>query len=128
MTDISVETTAYSGEDRSWLLSPHGTDPGTALNVTLDIAQFPDAVTDGYIPSGTVLGKVTASGKYGLYDNGAADGTEVAAGILFATVPVKAGQTQASSGMLVHCFVDAAKLTGLDATARTDLKLVHFTN
>jgi len=36
--------------------------------------------------AGSVLGKVTASGKYAIYNNGAADGTEVAAGLLFAAV------------------------------------------
>lgn len=36
----------------------------------------------GVLPTGTVLGKVTASGKYGVYDNAATNGTEVAAAIL----------------------------------------------
>ena len=35
---------------------------------------------------GTVLGRVTASGKYVGYDNAAADGSETAAAILFDTV------------------------------------------
>ena len=33
--------------------------------------------------SGSVLGKITATGKYVLYDNAAADGSEVAAAILY---------------------------------------------
>ena len=33
--------------------------------------------------SGTVLGKITASGKYIKYDNGASDGSQAAAGILW---------------------------------------------
>lgn len=126
MTDIAVETVAYSGENRSWLLSPHGTEPGTTPSVTLDITAF--TVVDDVIPSGTVLGVITASGKYGPYDNAASDGTEVAAGILFNTIGVRAGQEQAATAMLVHGFVDAAKLTGLDANARADLKLIHFKN
>ncbi len=32
--------------------------------------------------AGRVVGKITASGKYANYDNTAADGTEVAAGVL----------------------------------------------
>lgn len=33
-----------------------------------------------------VVGKVTASGKFAVYNNGASDGTEVAAGVLVAAV------------------------------------------
>lgn len=36
----------------------------------------------GSLIAGTVLGKITASGKYKPYDNDATDGSEVAAGIL----------------------------------------------
>jgi len=38
------------------------------------------------LEAGTVLGKVTATGKFAVYDNSAADGTEVAAGILLDAV------------------------------------------
>jgi hypothetical protein len=37
----------------------------------------------GALLAGTVLGKITASGKYKAYDNDAADGTQTAAAILF---------------------------------------------
>lgn len=43
-------------------------------------------VTGQNLVAGAVLGKVTASGKYVEYDNGAVDGTEVATGILFDAV------------------------------------------
>ena len=36
----------------------------------------------GPLPSGTVLGKISASGKYGVYDTFGSDGVEVAAAIL----------------------------------------------
>lgn len=39
---------------------------------------------------GTVLGKITASGKYAAYDNDAVDGTQTAAGILTAAVNASA--------------------------------------
>lgn len=39
---------------------------------------------------GTVLGKITASGKYAAYDNDAVDGTQTAAGILAAAVNASA--------------------------------------
>ncbi len=36
------------------------------------------------LSAGTVLGKISASGKYAIYDNGASDGTQAAAAVLFA--------------------------------------------
>lgn len=69
MTDISVLTTPYQVEKRSWLLSPHGTEPGANPPITLDVSAFTPAVhyPNGYIPSGTNLAKITASGLYGPY-------------------------------------------------------------
>ncbi len=124
MSDIAVVSTGYTGEKRSWLASPHGCGPGENPNVTLDISKF--TVVGGVIPSGTVLGKVTASGKYGPYDDALVNGQEVATGILFGSVPVASGQTQAAASIMVHGFVYEAKLTGINAAGKTDLKLVHF--
>lgn len=45
--------------------------------------------------AGTVVGKITASGKYTIYANGASDGTEVAAGILLYDVPDSASDQEA---------------------------------
>lgn len=123
MTDISVETVAYSGENRSWLAGPHGTEPGTTPSVTLDLALF--TIVNNVIPSGTVLGKHT-SGKYGPYADAGTDGLDTAVGILFNTVGTRTGQTQAASAILVHGFVYEAKLTGITAASKTDLKLIHF--
>jgi hypothetical protein len=69
MTDISVASTSYQVVKRAWLLSPHGTDPGTTPSITLDVSAFTAAVhyPNGYIPSGTPLGKITATGLYGPY-------------------------------------------------------------
>lgn len=68
MTDISVQTTSYQVENRSWLLSPHGTEPGTTPSITLDVSAFTANVhyPNGYIPSGTNLAKLS-SGLYGPY-------------------------------------------------------------
>lgn len=69
MTDISVATTSYQTDDRRWLLSPHGTEPGTNPGITLDVSAFTANVhyPNGYIPSGTPMGRITASGLYGPY-------------------------------------------------------------
>ena len=140
MTDISVQTTSYQVENRSWLLSPHGTEPGTTPSITLDVSAFTAAThyPNGYFPSGIVLGVITATGLYGPYDDTAVDGRAVAAGILFGSVkvPNTADTTKdVGAAMLVHGFVKIAKLpiangaTGrgyIDANGQTDLKLIHF--
>jgi hypothetical protein len=54
-------------------------------NVTVVSGQVLDA--------GTVVGKVTATGKYAIYSNGASDGTEVAAGVLLNAVDASGGDT-----------------------------------
>jgi len=221
-TDISVHSSKYQVEDRSWLASPHGVDmtPG----VTLDISKFsrtgtgevqtitvaggtdpftvtalgtttgslahaatatevqtaleaivgagnvtvsgtgPYTVTfaaalgdvaqmtatgatvatttagvvahypNGYIPSGLVLGQVTATKLYGPYDDSANDGRETAAGLLFSSVraiDTATGNplTTVGGAKFVHGLVNAAKLpanAGLDAAAKTDLKLITW--
>jgi hypothetical protein len=65
--DISVRTTDYGVEDRSWLGSAHGTT--ATRTITLDTSAFTAAThfPDGYVKSGTVLGRITASGLYGPY-------------------------------------------------------------
>lgn len=132
MSDITVQSTTSQVENRSWLLSPHGTEPGTTPSVTLDITKFTSGThyPNGYIKSGTVLGKVTASGLYGPYDDAASDGRQTAVGILFSSENVLnadgSAKAKVSSAMLVHGFVAAAKLVGIDANGQTDLKLIHF--
>lgn len=66
MTDISVSTQLFQVEDRSWLLSPHGTDPGTTPTITLDVSGFTAEThyPNGFIPSGIPLAKIAASGLY----------------------------------------------------------------
>lgn len=134
MTDISVTSTVSQVENRSWLVSQHGTEPGATPSVTLDVAKFTAAThyPKGYIPSGIVLGLVTATKLYGPYDKDATDGRQTAAGHLFSSLGVKAGATKIGGARLVHGFVNPAKLplttgTGaLDAAARTTLALIHY--
>ena len=79
------------------------------------------AVTGTAIASGTVMGKVTATGKYKPYNNGASDGTEVAAGILYQAIPAQNGDVKAVI-FNVDCVVNRKELTGLDAAGEADLK------
>jgi hypothetical protein len=131
----AVRTTTYGGSDHSWLGSQHGTT--TNRPVTLDLSKFDFATdfTSGMIPSGVVLGKISASGLYGPYDDALSTGVEVAKGFLFTDVDVRAHIAAAGSttltglvapgAMLITGIVVEANLPtnhGLDAAAKTDLK------
>jgi hypothetical protein len=81
-------------------------------------------ITGQNLGAGAVLGKITATGKYTGYDNGAGDGSQAAAGILYAAVDA----TNADMDCVVivrHAEVigDAldfdAGMSGADQTAAT---------
>ena len=71
--------------------------------------------------AGTVLGKITASGKYAAYNNAASDGTEAAAGVLYAGVPDSASDQNAVA-IVRDAELLGSALTGLDANGTADLK------
>lgn len=77
------------------------------------------------LPAGQVLGKVTASGKYAAYDNAALDGTETAAGILYAAVDATGADM---SGIMTARLaeVDGNLLTGSDANGVADLAALNI--
>lgn len=70
--------------------------------------------------AGTVVGKITSSGKYVPYNNSASDGSEVAAGILYHAVADKATDQQATI-IARNAEVMGSALIGLDAPGRADL-------
>ena len=124
--DITVRNEGtWQVEDHSWLGSSHGTE--ATVSITLNVALFTQGThyPNGYIPSGVVLGKVTATGKYGPYDDAASDGRQTAVGFLFAVVKTPASSsTPVAGALLQHGAVVEAKLPtdhGLDAAAKTDL-------
>ena len=134
MTDISVETTSYQVEKRGWLWGEHGTEPGCNPTITLDFTNggfvagthYPN----GYLPSGLVLGKITATGKYGVYDSAATDGRQNAAALLFSSVKVPAVlSTPVGAAGFVHGFVDPARLpipAQVTAAVKTALNLIYW--
>lgn len=71
--------------------------------------------------SGTVLGKITASGKYIKYSDGASDGSQAAAGVLWNELNPVAGDIKATV-IVRDAEVIGTKLTGLDANGTADLK------
>jgi head decoration protein D len=142
MTDMTVGSVAYQVERRSWLLGPHGTEPGATPSITLDVSAFTAAThyPNGYIMSGIVLGRITATGLYAPMLAANSDGSQTAVGILFGSVKVPnlLDLTKDVGGaMLVHGFVDAAKLpiangaTGggfITTAGRAALNLISFAN
>lgn len=130
-----VTQTFTASEDQSWLGSAHGTN--AADPITLNAASFVSAFPTGIIPSGVVLGKITATGRYAPYIDGNSDGTQTAVGHLLTTVdltnggllPASANWANASAALFSHGQVVEAKLPtghGLDAAGKVDLKLIQY--
>lgn len=122
--DLTVRSHEFMTEQRHWLGSAHGTD--ATRTITLDVSTFTEGThyPDGVIRSGTVLGRITATGLYGPYDDGASDGREVAAGFLFNTVAVTDGDVDQGAPLLEHGMVVQANLpanNGLDAAGIADM-------
>ena len=134
MTEISVSTVSYQAEKRPWLLSEHGTRPGENPGATLDAALFVPAThyPNGYIPSGIVLGKVTASGLFGPYDTAALDGRQTAAGLLFGSLRVSSATAKVGGALVLTGFVKTTRLpfqsgTGaLGAGGAANMPLINF--
>ncbi len=124
MTEISVTSTGYTAENRSWLWGPHGTEPGTNPGITVDASLFTAAThyPNGYLPSGTVISP--AGGPY--------SGTGAAAGILFGSLRIPSATAKVGGALVVHGFVRSGKLpyqtgTGsLGTGGAAALPLIHF--
>ncbi|MFF2084583.1 head decoration protein [Nocardia sp. NPDC058176] len=109
-----------------------------AREITLERSTFskPLHYPGDNVPGGVVLGRVTATGRYGPYDPEAEDGREVAKGFLlsgayFGPHPAHSGQPAptATATLLLAGFIHPAELpanNGLDAAARTALRHIAF--
>lgn len=123
--DLSVRDEVYGAENRAWLGTQHGTQANRSI--TLDVALFTQAThyPDGQIPSGILLGKVTATGLYGPYSAAATDGRQNPAGFLFDTTRVATGAKRLGAPLYWHGAVVESKLPaghGVDAAAKTALR------
>jgi hypothetical protein len=141
MTDISVYTQQFPTENLSWDLS--NLEVPYVEGGTIDVSKFTQAqhFPNGFIPSGTVLGKVTASGLLAPYLGSASDGTQAAVGILRASVSVVQlnGTLKSKVGVAVlkaFGVVSVSKLPFtssnaaaggyIDAAGQTALSHIHF--
>jgi len=75
------------------------------------------------LAKGTVLGRVTATGKYAAYNDANSNGTEVASGILAEAINTSSSgfNSDMESAMYIEGVFTEANLVGLDANAKTDL-------
>lgn len=124
--DLSPRTETVLSENRSWLASLHGTDD--CQGATLDGDLFGD-FDGGFVPSGVVLGRVTATGLYGPYNPAAADGRETAAGHLFTSLSGVTAGRRVTGALLYRGRVVRDALpanAGLDAAAEADLTLIRY--
>lgn len=125
MVDISPRSTGGPiTDDPSWIGGEHGIDANRT--VTLDTALFTEGThfPDGFLPSGTPLAKVTATGLYGPYtpgDDPAGLGTLV--GFLYSPLTVEYTDQKLSGAVYVHGPVIEANLpsSALDADGKTDV-------
>ena len=92
-------------------------------NGSISREEITIAAAAGALVPGTVLGKITATGKYVAYSNAAADGSEVAAGVLYAAAPDLAADQKAVA-IVRQAEVMDSMLTGIDAAGRVDLKAI----
>ena len=85
-----------------------------------DYFALPGTIVSGQtLLKGTIVGLITASNKLKAYADVNQDGSEVAVGVLVAAVDAAAGDKPCSF-FIQGIFVEA-KLTGLDAAAKSDL-------
>lgn len=124
--DIAVrDGKTFLNENQTWIGKTDALRD--ADSITLDRSAFDLAVTfaDGFIPSGVALGRITATGLYGPYDDTAVDGTEVAAGFLVASIAYdRNSSADLGAALMWHGEVIEANLPtdhGLDAAGKVDL-------
>lgn len=134
-SDISMQTTTYQVADRRWLLA----EPDVKFGETLDISKFTSGThyPNGYIPSGTVVGRVTATKLLGPYDDTASDGRQTAVGHMYddARAVRQNGTTATQVPVAVatyDCVVSIAKLPfasgagAIDANGQADLRNINY--
>ena len=100
VTDITVVRSGdYGAEDRSWTIGDHD----ATANAPIDWATFTGAnFASGVVKSGCLLGKITATGKYGPFDAAATDGRQTANGYLWDTTKIPADTAQVSTGAVYY--------------------------
>lgn len=115
-----------------FLAEPLGTQELGDLNI---VTVGDETAVEG-LRAGTVMGKITASGKYVPYNDAGTDGEEDAVGILTQDISVNdmfvvdtAGvktKKEKAATLFTKGSMFEAKLTGVDAAAKVDLADITF--
>lgn len=108
--DIAPVTTSYALDDLSWLASQHGVEAAESITLLKSAFTSGTHYPDGFLKSGIPLGKITASGKYGPYNDAASDGTEVLVGFLYGGVDASSTSANLGGAMLTHCKIRESRL------------------
>lgn len=120
--DLSVKSEAFGGDDQSWLGASHGQDLGRSVTLKTSAFTAGTHYPNGYVRSGTPLGKITATGLYAPYNNGATDGTDVLAGFLLTPVKMTSGGADVGGSLFEHGRVVESRLPiAIDAAGKTDV-------
>lgn len=124
--DISVRNKkTYTGSNHRWIGKTQALKDADSITLQRSTFNLTSTFPNGVIPSGVVLGRITATGHYGHYDDAASDGREVAVGFLVEDVPYDRDSTANLGGALMWWgeVVEAHLPTGhgLNAAAKTDL-------
>lgn len=105
--------TTSTSVERAWVVDRH------VAAVPITIAG--DDTTGGVLPSGQALGKITASGKYGQYDDTKSDGREVGTGLLMDNSDATTARGDQLAAMAVHAVADESETTDVDAAFKVDV-------
>jgi hypothetical protein len=135
--NLAITEESWGADSKDWLATRKGFD--TARSITLNLALFTEALGfETFIPSGTVVGKVTASGLYGPYDPDGADGRQTAEFHLLNAVSLtnhaggvstyRAGATGLWEGVVIESKlpVFGAGEGDIDAAAKVELKFIRY--
>jgi hypothetical protein len=127
--EIALVTQTWGNEDQRWI-GGGGEEVYPNRSIILDRSAFSlvgGTFPNGYIPSGVVLGKITAMGLYAPYLDTNSDGTEVAAGFLYTTVAYNRDAAATADipatlfrgGIVITTYLPTGN--GLDTNGRADL-------
>lgn len=121
--DIAIVEETFYTRDGTWEASPHGA--GNCRSGVLDVSSLTEAVhfPDGYAQDGIPLGRITANGRYAIWDTAAVDGSQTLAGFLYDCPIVQRGGvdlTLVMCAVLEHGFVVVSKVGVGGATGTED--------
>lgn len=116
-------STDFGHASASFLASEHSMSKRCGITIDADLLTA-DANGNKYLMGGTTIGKVTATGLYGPYNDGLSDGREVGIGILEHDINCKTGDQVAS--IIIHGSVIEARCIGVDAAFKTDCPNIIF--